>query len=285
MSISDNPQYRELEVVPGTFIPDVGIDYPTDDPFRGIIKVVKVPEHTFEMDEHYPYYDQSPAYLKERRKAYFICNTYCKAVQWLKWGFKVKNRGVMKRHAEAFRHGALTVCNHAYRWDMVAVIHATGKRFYIPMLGDNMMTRDYWYMRYIGGIPVPSSMAAMKKYNEAFDKYHEQGEWIHVFPEAKRWSFYKPLKPFRKGAFSMAYKYGLPILPCCITYRKRTGLHRLFGKACEPLITIELGEPIFPNSDAPRKAEVERLRNLAHAEVCRMAGIVRNPWPAAPADE
>ena len=281
-NVFDNLRYKDLQVEPGTYIPDVGIDYPVDDPYEHLLKVEKVPEHIFEMDEHYPYYDQSPAYMKERNKAYFICNTYCKIVQFFKWGFRVRGRSVMRRYKDAFAGGAITICNHAYRWDAVSVIHATGKRFYIPMLGDNMMTRDYWYMRYIGGIPVPSSMAAMKKYNEAFDRYHEQGEWMHVFPEATRWNFYKPIKPFRKGAFSMAYKYNMPILPCCITYRKRTGLYLLFGKKEEPLITITLGEPIFPDTSKPRKVEVERLRNLAHATMERMAGITHNPWPAAP---
>jgi 1-acyl-sn-glycerol-3-phosphate acyltransferase len=80
----------------------------------------------------------------------------------------------------------------------------------------------------------------------------------------------------------MAYKYNMPILPCCITYRKRTGLYKLFGDQTQPLVTITIGEPIFPNTEEHRKVEVDRLRTVAHRQMEQMAGIIHNPWPVAP---
>jgi hypothetical protein len=66
-----------------------------------------------------------------------------------------------------------------------------------------------------------------------------------------------------------------------ITYRERKGIYRLFGKKDMPLLTITIGEPIFPNTNQPRKSEVEHLRETAHTQMTKMAGIVNNPWPAA----
>ena len=139
-------------------------------------------------------------------------------------------------------------------------------------------------MRLAGGVPIPDSatnMTALKRFNEAFDEFHRRGWWFHIFPEACRWDFYKPLRPFQKGAFTMSYKYNKPLLPCVITYRERKGIFRLFGPKSLPLLTVTIGEPIFPDTTQPRKAEVERLREVAHSQMQHMAGITHNPWPAA----
>ena len=79
----------------------------------------------------------------------------------------------------------------------------------------------------------------------------------------------------------MSYKYNKPLLPCVITYRERTGIYRLFGKKDMPLLTITIGEPILPDTTQPRKIEVERLREVAHTLMTKMAGITHNPWPAS----
>ena len=64
-----------------------------------------------------------------------------------------------------------------------------------------------------------------------------------------------------------------------ITYRERKGIFRLFGPKNLPLLTVTIGEPIYPDTTQSRKVEVERLRGIAHAQMQQMAGIVHNPWP------
>ena len=83
-----------------------------------------------------------------------------------------------------------------------------------------------------------------------------------------------------KGALTMAYKYNMPVIPCVISYRPRTGIFRLFDKANVPLLTLNVGTPVLPDITKPRKDEVGRLLNEAHAQMVRMAGIRKNPWPA-----
>ena len=78
----------------------------------------------------------------------------------------------------------------------------------------------------------------------------------------------------------MAYKYAMPIIPCAVTYRPRTGIFRLFGPAEEPLVNVIIGEPIIPDTSQPRAAEVERLLNETHQTICRLAGIEHNTWPS-----
>lgn len=273
-------QYKKLKVTAGTYVPNTGIEYPEDPSIR-MVRPTNF-THPFVMDENYPYYEDNfhywLNYVLDYAKFWVLVHPLLKIL----YGLKVERNGIMKRYKKEFRNGAITICNHCFRWDVPSVIAATRKHFWIPMIGENMMTDDYWHMKYIGGIPVPSTMAAMKKYNEAFDKHHELGHWFHVFPEGINWKWYKPLKPFYKGAFSMSYKYNMPLLPLYINYRPRTGIYKLLGKKDEPLLTISIGEPIFPDTTKPRKVEVDRLRDIAFERMLKMAGIEENVWPCKP---
>ena len=201
-------------------------------------------------------------------------------------GLRIRGREVLKKHKKGLKNGAITIANHVYRLDcpcvLIAVnsIHTTR----IPMFAPNFRTKDGYFMRIAGGIPIPEAeagMSALKKFNEAFDEFHRRGWWFHIFPEACRWDMYKPLRPFQKGAFTMSYKYDMPLLPCVITFRERKGIYRLFAPKELPLLTVTIGEPIYPDTKQPRKTEVERLRDVAHEQMQQMAGITHNPWPAA----
>lgn len=274
---------KNFKVTPGTYIPETGIEYPNDPSVR--MYQPKAITHPFDIDETYPYYEDSWKYKLNRFIVYLEIWTYIRLMVYVVYGLRINRRGVMKKYKKEFKAGAITICNHSFRFEMGTIIYATRKSFYIPMLGKNMMTDDYRRMKYVGGIPIPSAMGAMKKYNESFDRHHELGHWFHIFPEGICWNFYKPLKPFYKGAFSMAYKYNIPILPLCVTYRPRTGIYRLFGNQQTPLITITIGDPIFPDTTKPRKIEVCNLRESAFNRMLQLAGIEENPWPCEPEED
>lgn len=100
-----------------------------------------------------------------------------------------------------------------------------------------------------------------------------------MFPEACRWDFYQPIRPFKKGAFAMAVRYQVPVLPLVISYRKATRIHKLLGIK-HPLITIHIGEPLVSPPELSRKEAALWLRKEAHCQMCAMAGIEKNRWPA-----
>jgi len=87
------------------------------------------------------------------------------------------------------------------------------------------------------------------------------------------------LRPFQKGAFTMAYKYNKPIIPFAVRYRPRTGIYRFLGPKNEPLTEVVIGAPIYPDTTQPRAVETERLLNVTHQTICRLAGITHNTWP------
>lgn len=280
-----NLQYEQLRVKEGEYIPQPAMDYPQDNPFARML----FPKYTKQLaiDDKYPYLNDSVGYKFNLYLGYYVfLHLLLRIKLRVQMGLRIRGREVLKMHKEGLKNGAITIANHVYRLDCPCVLIAVNRTHNtrIPMFAPNFRTKDGYFMGIAGGIPIPEAeagMSAMKKFNEAFDEFHRRGWWFHIFPEACRWDMYKPLRPFQKGAFTMSYKYNKPLLPCVITYRERKGIFRLFGPKELPLLTVTIGEPIYPDTTQPRKTEVERLRNVAHAQMQQMAGITHNPWPAA----
>ena len=280
-----NLQYEQLRVREGEYIPQPTMDYPQDNPFARTL----FPKYTKQLaiDDKYPYLNDSVGYKFNLYLGYYVfLHLLLRIKLRVQMGLRIRGREVLKKHKEGLKNGAITIANHVYRLDCPCVLIAVNRTHNtrIPMFAPNFRTKDGYFMGIAGGIPIPEAeagMSAMKKFNEAFDEFHRRGWWFHIFPEACRWDMYKPLRPFQKGAFTMSYKYDKPLLPCVITYRERKGIFRLFGPKELPLLTVTIGEPIYPDTTQARKTEVERLRNVAHAQMQQMAGITHNPWAAA----
>jgi 1-acyl-sn-glycerol-3-phosphate acyltransferase len=280
-----NKQYQDLQVQEGVYIPQPALQYPEDNPFERTLFPKKIKD--IEFDENYPYLDDSRTYRFNLLWAFYIVlHIFLRLKVSIQMGLRIRGRAILKQYKNELKTGAITICNHVYRLDCPCVMFAVKANHHmrVPMFAPNFRTKDGFFMRLAGGVPIPDSttnMSALKKFNEAFDEFHRRGWWFHIFPEACRWDMYKPLRPFQKGAFTMSYKYNKPILPLVITFRERKGLYRLFGPKTLPLLTITIGKPILPDTTQPRKIEVERLRSMAHQQMTQMAGITHNPWPAA----
>jgi 1-acyl-sn-glycerol-3-phosphate acyltransferase len=152
------------------------------------------------------------------------------------------------------------------------------RRLYFPAWVGNLHGSDGKFIRWAGGIPVPQGLHVMRFFNQAFDELHAKKKWFHVFPESCRWTYYYPIRPFKKGMFTMAYRYNLPVIPFGFSYRRPTGIFALFKKG-HPLITLRVGEPILPDLSLPRKEAVQRLREACHKKIVELAGVRNNPWP------
>ena len=285
IEIDMNKQYQELKVEEGVYIPQPALDYPENNPFERTL--FPTFDRELVIDENYPYLNDSPSNISRMRWGYlFILKIGLNILLRVKMGLRIRGREILKKYKKEFSQGAITIANHVFRLDCPCVLLAVNAKHTtrIPMFAPNFRTKDSFFLSLVGGVPIPdssSNMTALKKFNEAFDEFHRRGWWFHIFPEACRWDFYKPLRPFQKGAFTMSYKYNKPILPCVITFRERKGIYRLFGTKEIPLLTVTIGEPIFPDTTQPRKTEVDRLREVAHNQMIKMAGITHNPWPAA----
>ncbi len=280
-----NKRYEDLKVTPGTYVPPVTTDYPEDNPYEGMYKPVYDRDFP-NVDATYPYVDDTWQNKLRLLFGYYFMLRLLGLILRFKYGLRFAGLENVRKYRKQLAGGAITISNHCYRHDCASVLYGlrAKENTRIPMFAPNFRTKDQFYLCIVGGIPIPApeeGLSAMKAFNAAFDEFHRRGYWFHIFPEAKRWDWYKPLRPFQKGAFTMSYKYNMPILPCAIVYRPRTGIYKWFGPKDEPLTCVVYGEPIFPDTTAPRAAETERLLNETHQTICQLAGIEHNTWPSS----
>ena len=282
-------EYGTFKVKKGVYIPDIGMEYPTDDPFRRLLKV-EVEDSSkgkYQFDENFPYIDNSFSFKLNDILGFFVKWILVAFWNRFHFGIRIEGRKNVSKYRKDLKNGAMCVCNHVFIFDAFGVNQAVRRfgRIWIPMFAKHFNGKNGWFMRHAGGIPIPENRAGMRKFNEAFDEYHRRKEWFLIFPETVRWNMYVPIRPLKLGAFSMAYKYNIPVVPLVYSYRERKGLYRLFGSKNIPCVTLHVGEPIFFNKDNPRKEELTRVRDIAHESMTRMAGIEINPWPAGESED
>ncbi len=276
-------QFGTFKVKDGVYIPDVGMDYPTDDPFCRLLKV-EVEDSSkgkYQFDETFPYVDNSLNFKLNGMLGSFVKWVLVAFWNRFHFGLRIDGRKNLRKYREELKNGAMCICNHVFIFDAFGVNQAVKRfgRIWIPMFAKHFNGKNGWFMRHAGGIPIPETRGGMRKFNEAFDEYHRRKDWFLIFPETVRWNMYVPIRPFKLGAFSMAYKYDIPVIPLVYSYRERKGLYRLFGKRNEPCVTLHVGEPIFFDKEANRKEEIKRICAITHNIMEQMAGIEVNPWP------
>ena len=276
---SYGPAYRNFKVRDDVYVPEPVAEFSGENPFTRMAPI-RGKYKDINFDETYPFLDKSLKFKFFHALIYLTAWLVAFPLNRLRFGLRIEGREKIRRNRKLFKGGVMTVCNHVHRWDMVCVLQAMRYRMaWIPMYAEPFNGKDGFKMKYVGGLPIPDNFGGLREFNRALDTLHERGKWIHVFPESCSWKFYAPLRPFRTGTFNLACKYSLPVIPMIITFRPRTGWRRLFGNG-EPLLTIHVGDPIVPNPEAPRKEEAKRIRDLAHATMLEMAGIISNPWPS-----
>ncbi|MDR2313671.1 MAG: 1-acyl-sn-glycerol-3-phosphate acyltransferase [Spirochaetaceae bacterium] len=258
------------------YVPELGFKYPDrlDDHMNE-----RQGSNSLTLDEHYPFLDKSFSFRIKSALLYLGVFTLVFILSPLRFGLKIEGRRILKKNRPLFRNGALTVANHMLRWDFLMILQAVRfRRLYFPAWGNNLTGPDKNLIRLAGGIPVPESIHTMKYFNQAWDELYRRKKWFHVFPEGSNWPYFQPIRPFKKGMFSLAYKYNIPVIPMAFSYRPARGLYKIFKKNY-PLITLRIGEPILPDLSKSRRDATAVLREAVHRKIVELAGITDNPYP------
>jgi 1-acyl-sn-glycerol-3-phosphate acyltransferase len=262
------------------YIPDTGIRYP-EDPGARMLEPEKVRE--LKLDENYPFLDKSPRFRFRSGLIHLGIFTLVFILNRLRFGLKIRGREILRKHRRLLSGGAMTVSNHVLRWDFLCVLQAVRfRRLYYPAWKENLAGKDRNLIRWTGGIPVPDEIRLIRHFNRAFDELHEKKKWFHVFPEACRWDYFQPIRPFKKGMFGMAWKYNIPVIPLAFSYRKAWGPYALLNRLRKknlPLITLRIGEPLLPDPSMKRREAADTLRRRCHEAIVALAGIRNNPYP------
>ena len=194
------------------------------------------------------------------------------------WSLEWRKRIKVNR-AEGLEHltnvqGAVITCNHFHPMDSFIMQRIFDdskhpRRLYRVIREGNYTGFPGFFgfmMRNCNTLPLSSNLQTMKKFLKAVSTVLEKGNCVLIYPEQSMWWNYQKPKPMKAGAFDMAVKNNVPVIPCFITMKNldRLDSDGLPVKAYTP----HLGEPLYPDLTLSKPAAKEKLRQQNEA-FCR----------------
>lgn len=224
-------------------------------------------------DENYQYLPKGFWHKLKRFAFRIVLRLLAVPVCTIRHGLKVHGRKNLKKYKKELKNGAVTIANHVFMWDYIAVLRAIRPHIgYFPGWKINYEGPNGPLIRWAGGIPVPTdNMRAMAKFKKAIDEVLESNKWLHFYPEGSMWFYYPDIRPFKKAVFKFAVRYNKPIIPLGFTFRPRKGLLKLFSK--NPLVDLTVGTPIFPDTSLDVFQATEKLHKEAYHQMQVLCGI------------
>ncbi len=163
--------------------------------------------------------------------------------------------------------GAVLTSNHFSALDNYAVWRAVrecfGKRRLYKIIREGNYTSFpglYGYLfRHCNTLPLASTPRGLRAVMRAADTLLRRGEKILIYPEQAMWWNYKKPRPCKPGAYYMAVRAGVPVIPFFLTLRDSDDI----GADGFPIVehTVHILPPIYPRTDlAPREAAEEMAK-------------------------
>lgn len=160
--------------------------------------------------------------------------------------------------------GAIIVSNHIHQFDAFFLVTSFYySKVYVTMLQSNLgFGFVSKYMRLAAAVPIPTNPRQLKKFNTETEEILKKGKNILFYPEAALMPYCDHIRNFLPGAFHYAVVYDRPIIPCCFTFHKPKGLHKLFRK--KPSIHLNVLEPYFIKQTGNRNETIKNTTEEIH---------------------
>lgn len=160
--------------------------------------------------------------------------------------------------------GAVLTCNHVTKFDCLAVKHGTrGHRTFVVAAPFNNMKGLLGEMMRAGDmLPLNTTLHGNMKFNKTIEKILiQKKKFLLIYPEASMWWNYKKPRPYKDGAFNIAVKYNVPIVPQFITFKDS---NKFDNEGINiPKLTVHILKPIYPKDNLSRKDNIEYLKNAS----------------------
>jgi 1-acyl-sn-glycerol-3-phosphate acyltransferase len=163
--------------------------------------------------------------------------------------------------------GAIITCNHFNPFDSFALHYAymmsgNKRRLYRVIREGNYTSFGGFYgflMRNFHTLPLSSNIKTLAKFSSAVNSLLCDGALISVYPEGSMWYNYRKPKPLKTGAFLMAAKAAVPVLPVFITMRDSD----VIGEDGYPIqeYKIHIAPPIYPDSSVHYREDAQRMKD------------------------
>lgn len=165
--------------------------------------------------------------------------------------------------------GAMITCNHFNPFDSFAIEKvfrtsgkAKNKKLYKVIREGNYTNFPGLYgffFRNCDTLPLSSNRRTMIEFVKAVDTILRRGDFILIYPEQSLWWNYRKPKPLKDGAFKLATRNKVPIIPVFITMEDSN----IIGEDGFPVqeYTINIEKPIYPEDGINEKQNTIIMKN------------------------
>ena len=165
--------------------------------------------------------------------------------------------------------GYFVTCNHFNPFDCFTVEYVFrqhrlrhSKKLYKVIREGNYTNFPGFFgylMRNCYTLPLGENINVMIEFTNGVKDILKNRDAILIYPEESLWWNYRKPKPLKNGAFNLAVKNNVPILPVFITLEDTDKI----GEDGFPIqaYTVNIGEAIYPDKDKNKKDNIEIMKN------------------------
>lgn len=163
--------------------------------------------------------------------------------------------------------GAVITCNHFGIPDNYILYHCIQnslkkKRLYKVIREGNYTGFSGLFgflFRHCNTLPLSSNRRTMVNFMSAADTLLRRGEAVLIYPEQGMWWNYRKPRPFKIGAFKIAARAGVPVLPTFVTMKDD---ETKLDEHNYPLqhYTLHVMPPVYPDKALSEKQAAEKMK-------------------------
>lgn len=207
--------------------------------------------------------------LSSRIKAYLAFSSARNFIKLLKKQKQLVIKSIEGlENLESVKDGAIIACNHFNAFDSFAVeeifsaLKKTHKksRLFRVITEANYTTYPGFYgklMRNCNTLPLSTNHKVMNEFMHCTTELLQEGNFVVIYPEQSMWWNYRKPKPIKRGAFTIAIKAKVPVIPCFVTM-KDTDVVDGDGFFVQEY-TIHIGKPVYAPSGVNRIEASEEM--------------------------
>lgn len=182
----------------------------------------------------------------KRKMARNIANNYTKI-------FNYDTKIIGLENLNEVKTGAIITSNHFSPKDSTVIMYAMnkiGKREHMDIVIEEeniMMTGQFGFlMNNCGTIPLSTGKEYFeKKFMPAIETLLKNKDFILIYPEEQMWFNYRKPRPLKYGAYHLAAKFNVPVIPCFTEIRTRKDFDDDGFKKIKFILHIM--KPIYPD--------------------------------------
>ncbi|MBQ3415623.1 MAG: 1-acyl-sn-glycerol-3-phosphate acyltransferase [Clostridia bacterium] len=114
-----------------------------------------------------------------------------------------------------------------------------------------------FFFRNCNTLPLSSNKRTMVEFMKAVDKLLQKGDFILIYPEQSMWWNYRKPKPLKHGAFKLAARSKVPVIPIFITMQDSNMIGEDGFPIQEYIVNIE--KPIYPDENATERENTDNM--------------------------